>query len=359
MHPTELKGFTEHLVEVYATLHDEVLRLRRENKNLHDELTKWRSTPAESRPNQQRPLKLGVDWLVDGDLLLSVSLACKLRFPSPICNVRISKSGQIAFSANKRIFLLKNNQFFAMEDSAIEMDPSSIRSDLVEHFRCIFDFDGELLITFWNGKLRCFSGSTCKWELALTGVNNIAINSGMIYLSTVDGSLLIIKDGICLKRIDYNRLIKHFIIIGNNLIGFTDCKVILIKLPNEDNQVKRVQHSVLELSEQSRIMSICGSGTDVYYGGELSGLRVCRMENGLTVRETIPLRQAVLAIGLWDGRLVSSSEKAINIWDLKSKKCMRIKTHDDVVDIAANSDTLCCVDNSGTLRVWKINKTRK
>lgn len=357
MHPSEFKGFAEHLVDMYGSLHDEAVRLRKENKCLQDEITRLRNKTPEIRGMVQRPLKMGSDWCINGDLVVSLSLAQRFRFSSPICNVRISPAGKIAFTTNKHIILYANETFFAVDETIHEFDPASMCTDLSENYRCIFEFDGEDLITFYKNRLKRFSGELCKWEFPIVGVFHIVVSGDLLCVGTVDGSLLIIRDGECLKRIDYDVSLRFFTTIGSEIIGFTDTQIMLVKLTmEEDEQPKRI-HLPAEITEQSRIFALTVIGANLYYGGDLPGLRLCKIDGGLSVEETIPLKQPVVALNAWGQRLVvASQDKTVSIWDLTHKKCMRIITPDDVVDIAANENTLCCVDNSGALRVWQVSE---
>lgn len=356
MHPKEFKGFIEHISEVYSSMYDELQKLRRENKGLHEEMAKRRhivpATPGRAEgyvPVPKKIHKMGSDWHIEGDYQLPISLVKRWKFSSPICNAKISKGGRIAFTCNKRIFLHEGGSFYIVEDQVKLFDPRQMKNDLTENFRCIFEFDGEDLVVFFRNSITKYADQKKVWSIPMNNVYHMVVCDGYIYVGTREYKILVFKENEkmeaeCVKLFEYKDAIKYFAVSNGNIAAFSDFKVgVVNKTPF--------------INEGSRIMALDAEKNTVYFGGESFVLKACKVSQTLDVVDTIILKKPIFAVKAWDSYLlVACQDKALSIWNLQQRKCMKIVGNDNVVDISTNEDTICCVDNNGSLRVWQIKK---
>lgn len=351
MHPKEFKGFIEHISEAYATLYDEVHKLQRENKSLLDEMAKRRhvAQAAAQRPEGAAPSmatihKMGANWHIEGDYLVSLSLMRRLKFCSPICNVRISKRGQIAFTCNKKIFLLREERFYVVDDGIKPYDPGQMKNDLTENFRCIFDFDEENLVVYTRNNIVKYENDRPAWSIPVGSSYHMMVSEGLIYVGTRDYKVLVFRGTECVKIVEHMDVVRFFVVSGGAVLGCSDFKVsVLGKGPS--------------VTEGARMLALDASGSTIYYGGEAAMLKVGRLGPTLEVVDTLAMKKPVLAIKMWRSYvLVACQDKSLAVWSIQQRKCMRVVGSDNIIDIAVNDDTICCVDNNGSLRIWQARK---
>lgn len=355
MHPKEFKGFMEHIGELYSGMYEELQKLRRENKGLHEEMTKRRHVAPTVLGRvdgfvqlPKKVLKMGSDWHIEGDFHLPISLMRKWRFNSPICNVKISAGGTVAFTCNKRVFLWENEHFYVVEDQVKAFDPWQMKNDLTENFRCIFEFDGEAIIVFQRNSMVKFLDHKKIWSVPVSNVYHIAVSDGCIYVGTREYKILVFKENgmeaDCVKMYEYKDAIKYFTITDGNVVGFSDTKVGIV-------------NKGFFMNEGSRIMAMDADKGVAYFGGESFVLKVCKIGQTLEVADTLALKKPIFSVRVWGPYLlVACQDKTLSVWNLQQKACMRIVGNDSVVDIAANENTICCVDNNGSLRIWQIRE---
>lgn len=365
MHPQEIKGYLDHLYDKFVQAYEENNKLRRENKILMDELSKVKphpSMPNRVVPQQIQPsssamlpsnqryvqppsakvLKMGADWHIEGDPLIQLSLLLRLRFPAPICNVKISNNGQIAFTCNRRVFLFRDEEFYLVEDVVRAYNPALMTRDLYENYRCIFDFMDESLVVFYKNNVIKYTNLEREWSFPLSGVYHLAVSEGLLYIGTKDGRIHVFENEDFVKVIEHKELYKYFTVNGGVITGFVD------------RRISSVGKTTI-FGDGGRVIAIDSSNGMVFYGGESAMLRICKLGNVSEIIDTFIIKKVILAIKAWnDMVIVSAQDKSVIFWDYNQRKSMRIVGGDNVVDIAANNDTIVCVDNSGSLRVWNV-----
>ncbi|KAI4292682.1 hypothetical protein PAPHI01_1956 [Pancytospora philotis] len=361
MHPKELRELLDHVSEAYASLYDRVGKLQRDVKELHEDSVKRRPAMqyapapgwAESSlpPAVKRIIKMGADWYMEGQTLadeagaLNLSLVQLFKFPGPICNAKISEGGQVAFTCNKRVFLWRNGVFYMMEDAAREFDPAMMKNDLSDNYRCVFDFDGEDLVVCYRGLVVKYADNKKVWTLQASGVLQLQVEDGMLYLVTRDMKVLVFQElrhgeVKFLRAIDTVEPVKGMRLVGSDILVYNDHKIWTIGKGYAN--------------ENMRIMAVDVSKDMAYYGGESGVLKVARAAPAVELIDTIVIKKNIYAVKAWNKFvLVATQDKALSVWDVAERKCCRIVGNDNVIDISANKDMICCVDNNGHLRIWQ------
>lgn len=359
MHPKEFKGFLEHIAELYSSLYEELHKVKRENKNMHEELIKRRQltpTPPPVRidgvpPTPMKILKMGFDWHIEGDPLCSISLVGRIKFNIPICNAKISPGGQIAFTCNKRIFLFKQEKFYLVEDTVKPFDPNLMKNDLTENFRCVFDFMGESLIIFHRGAVIKYTDGSRDWSVPVANVYHLVVDRGAVYVGTRmrESKILVFAEADgqaeppeCIKVYDCTDYIISFAVSDGNIVVYSDFKL-------------SVLNRNTFLTEPTRIITMDVSDGLIYYGGEALALKTCCIAPGLEKVDSLALRKPVFVVKRWNGTVLAAcQDKSLSIWDPTMRGCMRIVGSDNIVDISVNKSMIVCVDNNGSLRIWQI-----
>lgn len=358
MHPQEIRVYLDHIYDKFMQVFEENTKLRRENKMLQEEIGKLKGYPAVKPvpiqhnqqgipPRYQQPPikihKMGADWHIEGDLLLQISLGKKLQFPAPICNVRMSKQGQIAFTCNRKIFLLNKDRFYLVEDKMTPFNPSSMTKDLTENFRCIFEFVDENLIVFYKNSLIKFTDLERIWVMSMPGVYHMAVHDGLLYIGTRDMKIHVFRDNEFLESYDHKEPFKFFSVTNGIVVGFNEFRVSAVG-----------RHNVL--NEGGRIISLDSNHSMIFFGGESSVLKICKLtNNSIEVIDTIMFKKIILSIKALNGLvIVSTQDKCLSVCNLAHRKNMRIIGTENVIDIAANDQMIACVDNTGALKIWKL-----
>lgn len=348
MHPQDFRSIVDHLYDAYCTLHEEIHRLRKENKTLSDELNKSKnlnttlSTKLCSLSNA-RILKMGADWLFDGDFLLTMSLVKRVKFNSPICNARISAGGKIAFTSNNKIFLFRDKKTFLVEDTMQVFDMRAMRHDLVDLEQRIFDFQGEKLVVYSSGCVMMMGEEVALWSHSLEGVIHICADGDLTYVGTEDGAIHVFEhDGTEAEVIETGGSFDTFLVKdGQIVLAAPDCITLLPGSVHIDSR---------------RLIATEFDGKTIYHGGS-SGIvsMVLPSGNALQPYDTLTYKSQILSLLRYNNFLfVATEDRMVNVVDLESKKHMRIVLMDNVIGMCGNRNTVCFVDNNGGLRVWEI-----
>lgn len=347
MHPQEFRNIIDHLHDSYCTLHEEVHRLRKENRGLTEELSKIKSLNSALNAkitnfNSSKIIKMGAEWFLDGDFLLNLSLMRRLKFRSPISNAKISKEGKIAISCNRQIFLIVEKCSYLVEN-VVEQKNITMKNELVDFDRRIFDFLDEDLIAFHKNCVIKLNGTEKEWTLDIGNVRHIATDRGLIYIGVEEGYIHVYRrDGVFVKSIEINRDYDRFIVKdGVILLVFQESLTILPSSTYIGNQ---------------RIIGSDFDGKIIYYGGT-SGVVNLAMPSGNSIQpyDTLNFKTTILSIMKYKNYLfVATEDRVVNVVDLDSKKNMRIVLMDNVVDMCCEEGKICFVDNNGGLREWSI-----
>lgn len=348
MHPQDYRSIVDHLYDAYCSLHEEIHRLRKENKALNDELGKFKTLNSTLNAklcnmSTKRILKMGAEWFLDGELLLNISLMRRIKFVSPICNVKISEKGQIAFTCNSKIFLLQEKKIFNVENSIKEFDMKTMRYDLVELERREFVFIGEDIVIKSGNSVIKFKDMEREWVLNLKGVIYLCVDQSLIYIGVEEGYIhMYTAEGNFIKTVEVNGEFNKFMVCGGGIMVVSrECVMIL--------------PSFIHLSQQ-RIIGSEFDGRTVYHGGT-GGIVNFSMPSGseLQTYETQPYKSSVLSIMKYRGFLfVATEDRIVTVTELETKKTMRIVLTDNVIDMCCNENSICFVDNNGGLRVWRV-----
>lgn len=363
MHPQNFKEYSDHCYKAYCNLHDEVHRLIRENKVLSDEIIKLRALNnslsiklQNSVAEAAKVLKMGSGWILEGECLVSLSSVRKFKFASPICNVKISPQGQIAFTCNKKIFLVREDTIYLVENMVRPFDPQRMKHNLVDLHRAIFDFDGEDLITFHRNAVMRFRNLVMVWNTPMQDVSDICADGGKLYIGTKDMRIHVIHQSteespgranvIFKTRTEVLELREPF---GNLVV--CNGSIILYS----DNRIGSLSEDSFK-TESFRILSVDYDGTSVFYGGGSCSLKIGRVLGSFEVVDSIAMKKAILAVKMFRKHVfVATQNRSVNVVDIESKKSMRIALMDNVVDMACNESRICFVDNNGGLRVWEVS----
>lgn len=352
MHPQELKGYLDHIYDKFVQLCEENSKLRRENKHLHEEISRINSfVPVSSNQTKEhipsKMIKLGSDWHIEGDKLENIFLIKKLRFTAPICNAKISPNGLVAFTCNRRIFLFKDDKFYLVEEQIRPFDPSAMFKDLKENFRCIFEFVGESLVIFYKNSIIKYTDLEKDWMVPMPGVYHIQAYDDLIYIGTRDMRIHVLKESENVGGYSHKEPFKYFTVCAENIIGYNDYRIVVLG----KNGV---------LNEGGRILAMDSNQGTLYYGGESATLKVCTIGQNLDILDTLMLKKVILAIKSWRNYLlISTQDKTLSIWNLTTRKSQRIISMDNVIDISANNNHIVCVDNNGNLRIWSTLEEEK
>lgn len=356
MHPKEFKGFSEHISDLYTDLYDELHKLKRENKILLERIAKRRRILS-AQPNKietyspmpQKILKMGADWHIEGDYLAPILLIKRIKFNIPICNAKISPAGQIVFTCNKKFFLLRDENFYLVEDTIKPLHPNSMKNDLTENFRSVFEFMGESLIVFHRNTIIKFTDNIKVWSIPLNNVYHIEISNNKIYVGTHarESKVLVFEEiGFneteCVNAFDCIDAIKSFHVANGNIVGYNDFKMYIL-------------NTLQTFSETGRIVAMDVSHDMVYSGDAVLTIKAYKTGPTLEMVDSLVLKKPIFSIKCWNKFVViTCQDKSVAIWDIKQKTCMKIVGGDNIVDISTNKNTLCCVDNNGSLRIWQI-----
>ncbi|KAM0680501.1 hypothetical protein GINT2_001189 [Glugoides intestinalis] len=350
MHPQDFRSITDHLYDAYCSLHEEIHRLKRENKALFEELTRAKNTNANlnaklSTLNTSKIIKMGAEWVLDGKLLFNISLMKRIKFTSPICNAKISNKGQIAFTCNKKIFLLNKDKILLVEDTVKIFDIKTMNNDLIDMQRQIFDFIGEDLVVYQRNNVIKFKNLDREWFLELENVIQIQVCNELIYIGTSDGFIHIYSsEGIFMRTVEVNNTFKYFIVKNNELVVVSEGAVTLLP--------------TFKYTENEKTTAVAFDGQSIYHG-ESTGVVANLVPSGgeLQQYDTIGFKSHVLSLMKFQQFLFCATEdRTVTILDLETRKTMRIMMMDNVIDMCSNENSFCFVDNNGGMKVWEINK---
>ncbi|ELA41138.1 uncharacterized protein VICG_01837 [Vittaforma corneae ATCC 50505] len=351
LHPQEFRNIADHLYDTYCALNEEAHRLRKENKALTEELNKIKNlnTSLSARLNNlsgTRILKMGAEWFLDGEFLLNMCLTHRIRFNSPICNAKISKEGKIAFTCNNKIFLIIDKNVFVVEDTIKSFDMKTMKHDLVDLERRIFDFIEEDLVVYDNGRIIKFNNQQPGWVVNnMMGVTHICVDQRLIYVGMDEGKIQIYNiEGVYKDEIVPNVDFTSFIV--------KDSRVLLVS-----QECITLQPSFMHLSSH-RIVATDFDGNAVYHGGT-TGVVSMALPSGNTLQsyDSLNFKSPILSLLKYKGfLLVATEDRMVNVTDLTTKKSMRIVQTDNVIDMCCNENVICFVDNNGGLKEWRIKQ---
>lgn len=353
LHPQEFRNIVDHLYDTYCALNEEAHRLRKENKALTEELSKIKNINTSlnarlSNLSGTRVLKLGAEWFLDGEFLLNICLTRRAKFNSPICNSKISKGGKIAFTCNNEIFIMTDKDIFIVEDTIKSFDMKSMQHDLVDLERRIFDFIGEDLVVYADGRVVRFKGQQPGWTINVAGVMHICVDQALIYIGTDEGKIQVYNG---------NGMYKEEIVPTVDFTSFfvKDSQVLLVS-----QECITLQPSFMHLSSH-RIVATDFDGSVVYHGGT-RGIVNMSLPSGdmLQPYDSLSFKSPILSLLKFNGFLLAATEdRMVNVTDLKTKKIMRIVLTENIIDMCCNEDAICFVDNNGGFREWKIEDKEK
>lgn len=350
MHPQDFRSIADHLYDAYCTLHEEIHRLRKENKALGDELNKIKSlntTLSAKLCNlgSARVLKMGAEWFFDGDFLLNLSLIRRVKFTSPICNVKISKEGRIAFTCNNKIFVLRDKKIFLVEETIRPFEIRAMRHDLIDLERRVFDFYNEDLVILHRGNVAKFKGDEKEWSIEMNNAIYMCVDQGMIYIGTDERAIHVHGgDGNPVNTMEMHIEFTSFIVRGGEILLVSDeCLTLLPGSVHIDNH---------------KILATEFDGKTIYHGSN-SGTVSMALPSGNVLQpyDTINYKSAILSLMKYGNYLfVATEEHVVDVVDLETKRSMRIVLPDNVVNMCCNRNEICFVDNNGGLRIWEIKK---
>ncbi len=372
MHPKEIKIYVDRIYELYGALYDEFHKLKRENKMLLEEMGKIRQKNVQNiscdlHPDEinkmrhkslqqsgghhtdeiRKIIKMGATWCMEGDKLISLSLMKEFKFHAPISNVKISDEGKIIFSCNKKIILYENDTLYTVDDVIKLYDMKIMKNDLVEFFRCVFAFMGESIIVFYRNNVIKFTNHYKIWSIPIMHVVHIEVTGDLIYIGTKEPKILVFRDSLtnppaCVKV--YNNiklLMKGFRLSKNNIIVYNDFEMLSLN----DNQL---------ITDGGRIVGLDIHDDTVYYGNGTYALKACNIGAKNEITEKMNFKKPIVSVKGWKNYvIVGTQDRLLYICDIQHNKWMRIMSTDCVIDMSVNENTLCCVGNNGTLKVWQ------
>lgn len=356
MHPQDFRSILNHIFDIYSTLNDELSRLRKENKMLSEELNKIRSLNMSLNARLSditipKIQKMGAEWHIEGEILFDMTLYNRIRLNSPICNCRISNRGQIAFTCSGKIFLYSKD-FFIVEETIEEYDFKELRQDLIDMERRAFDFIGEDLVVYNEGRVNKFSGNEKEWFLELPGVTMIRTDRDLIYIGVEGGSIHVYNmEGDFIKTYKHNRDIDQFQVKEGNLVVVLDRSIAFYY------DETKLQDCLIQKYD-SRILGVDLEGDTVYTSHENGESRVIKVtKDGLETIHKMIYKKPVLSIRKFKKYIfVGVEDRKVRIIDLDSKKEMEVVLPDNVIEIEDNGEKLCFVDNNGGMRIWGITE---
>lgn len=369
MHPHDFKSIQDHLYEAYCTANDELIRLKRENKGLNDELNKIRNincnltyklhTPPPTTALPVKVLKLAADWYTTGDNLLTLCAIIKLKFPAPITKAKISKSGNVAFLCNRKLFLKIKNETYVVEETLKELNPAFMVDDLSDISKAIFEFNNDDLIVFYKNSLICYRNTVRQWIFPIQSVSCITCFDNIIYVGTKDFKIYVISpDCINLekKKVEPKDVIDVKPFVKDTLKDAF--KRLIIKkdifLMYSDNKVGCFNSGEVKM-ENFRIFSLDFDGSMLIYGGNNGSLQIGKIESDIEILDTLDFPKAILSAKIFNKFvLIGTQNKLVSVVDLENKKTMKIVLKDNVIDISCNDKQMCFVDNNGGLKVFEI-----
>lgn len=358
MYPHDFKSFIDHVYEAYFNLHDEVLRLRRENKILNEEHGKLKAMNSSlaqklnnSVINPVKLLKMGSDWFFDGDdVFTSLCLTQKLKFQCPISKSRISKSGLIGFSCNSCVFVGINDTFYLVGDTIQQKDPRDFITNLRDISLNHFCFVNDDLVVKTPSSIVCYRGLKKLWcipveRLGGMEIHNLCSDSASVYVGFSNRISIISYE-------DSNTTISSKE-ISEGHIGLRACngEVVLFT----ENSISFLSGGTKK--ETFDIYSLEYNGNSVYYGGSSSTLKIAKWNKGtraLECFETLIFKKPILAIKTFRNLIfVSIEDKVVNVVDTRNKMSMRMVFPDNIIEINSNENQVVFLDNNGGIRVWE------
>jgi hypothetical protein len=348
MNPQDFKKLMDQVHENYCQMYDIIYSLKKEKQDLQEELNKQKAIAASLSQRLQtvptiskKIIKMGSNWQIEGDNIRPIFLYKKFKFACDICNVAISKEGQIAFSCNKKIFLYQNNILYTVDESIKIYDPSIFLGDLSSSHRCVFAFDEESLVVYYRSSIHKFSNNKRIWSISVPNAYQIVASGGLLYVGTREYKILVLKETEIIKTYEYKDNVQSFSVDMGNICVFSDHRIGLL---NKNSYVNEAQ----------RILSMDISNGNIIYGGD-DYLKICKASNSLETMENIAMKKGIILIKIWNSHvLVSTQDKSFTIWDLPQRKSMKVVMSENIVDISANEDKICTVDCNGGLNIWKL-----
>jgi len=385
MHPQDFKSISDHLYEAFCNLHEELHRLKRDNKILNEELAKSKNLNSflnlklyNTTSTPVKIIKMGSEWMFDGEKLLSLSMVRKFKFPSPITRARISSSGHIAFSCNKKIFLFLENVIYLIEDTVVPFDPSSMTSDLVDFSKNLFEFCGDELVIASKNSITGYRGLVKTWSIPVHTPVCMCASQGMVYVATKDYKVYAIAgetheirenssgkvrseggsdddiEGIFPKpdsyeTIDTRDFIKETLRETVRGIVGSDSGIVLYS----DSRIGHFDSKTIK-TENFKIFSVDLCEDAIIYGGGSYELKYGRIGSSFDINDSISFKSCILSVKYFRNLIFASTqERMVSVIDPETKKTMKIVLDDNVIDISCNEDQICFVDNNGGLRVFE------
>lgn len=346
MHPQDFKNLLDHAYEEFYAITEDLHRAKKENKALLEELSKVKSinnslSAKICNMSSFKILKMGSGWFIDGESFLNLSLVKRLKFTAPICNVKISPLGKIAFTSNKKIFILIDNEIFLVNDGIKLFDPKCMKFDLIENQKEIFDFIGEDLIVYQNEMVKRYLAMQEHWMIGMRDVICIRSENNVVYIGTNDCQVHVYTDdGNYQETMHFDLPFNSFTVKNGHIITIFDNTITV------DSKTSK--------SESGLIVSYDMDDQSVFYISDPNTIKIASNTN-LDLIDTINFKRSILCIAKYRSfLLVATQERVVNVFDFESKKTMRIVMQDVIVDMCCNENFLCFVDNNGGLSVWEV-----
>jgi len=210
-------------------------------------------------------------------------------------------------------------------------------NDLTENYQGIFDFMGESLVYCYKNTIYVASEGRPEAVATLPSVYCLVVAGKHIYIGTLDRTIHVYDGSACLNTYRYKEPLKRFDVLNGEIIGCGEYTI-------ENVSTGEV------IEESGRIYAFTRGQDCIYYGGESGVIKI--LQNWVV--SALVQGKVILAIKEW-GRflLIATQDKRLYVRDSAGEGLMCIVGGDNVIDISVNRDGICCVDNNGSLRLWK------
>jgi hypothetical protein len=382
MYQPDITTYLDAIKQQYETLLEENRTLKQENTRLADanglymrkiqyyvsafKKGNGKEMGIKSPLKSARCLKRGSDWLVEGDMLLDVSLRAKVSMACKITNAVVSKCGEyIALGCNQQGFLMHRGMTYFLNSSTEQMevyDRSVLDTGFQEYKTYHLSFSDDsahLYATNGRGVMRVWDLEThavgCSFKIG--EAVGVCVSNGLVFVGGSDKTLRVYENTKHILTIasgdEFNGPMAAapgaevvYAVVGKNKLGVFD-----LKAESFHSSVVNDERILgMAISPENRLLALGGYG-------RLAGLyRIKADKPVFRLIDTIEQKGTVMSLAFLDGLVIVGQHEGFIVWDMGQKRSMRVQVSEsNIIGLSVGGDCLVSVDNNGILRNWRLS----
>jgi hypothetical protein len=383
MYQPDITTYLDAIKQQYETLLEENRNLKQENTRLADangqyirKIQYYMSVFNKQNTNKElglksllkntRCLKRGSDWLIEGDMLLDVSLSGKLTMPCKITNATVSRCGEyIAFGCNQQGFLVHRGTTYLLSTSTERMEvydrsvfeagfqePKAYHMGFTEDSAHLYATNGRGMMLMWSLEERALELSFKVGEAV-----GICVSGKLVLVAGSDKTLKVYENTKHILTMPSSEELNGpmtaisgsdivYAVVGKNKLGVFDLKA----ESHYSSVVSEERILGIAISKEHRVLSVGG------YSRQTGLHRIKVDKPTFRLVDTIEQKGAVMSLAFLDGLLVAGQQEGFIVWDITQKRSMRVQMNEsNTIGLSVGGGFLVSVDNNGILRSWKVS----